>query len=100
VAADVDSREINRRHYTAAQVQEALRQPVVAALTRLIRFRNRHPAFGGSFGLRPAPAGSLGLAWHAGDEHVELTAHLADATYSLRWTDGGTVREITDVADL
>lgn len=100
VQADVDSREINRRHYTAAQVHEALRQPVVAALTRLIRFRNRHPAFGGSFALVPVPAGSLGLAWHAGDEHVELTAHLADATYSLRWTDGGAVREITDIADL
>ena len=100
VEADADSREINRRQYTVAQVHDALRRPVVAALTRLIRFRNEHPAFGGSFGLVPAPAGSLALAWRAGAEHVELTAHLADATYSLRYTDGGTVREIADVADL
>lgn len=100
VEADTDSREINRRHYTAAQVAEALRRPVVAALTRLIRFRNAHPAFGGAFSMPPAPAGSLALAWHAGTERVELTADLAAATYSLSFTVEGQVRTITDVADL
>jgi sucrose phosphorylase len=100
VAADVDSREINRRHYTVAQVQDALRRPVVAALLRLIRFRNGHPAFGGAFSLPAAGPGSLILAWHAGAEHVVLTARLADATYSLTFTAAGSERTVTDVADL
>jgi sucrose phosphorylase len=100
VAADVDSREINRRHYTAAQVQDALRRPVVGALARLIRFRNRHPAFGGDFALPDAPAGSLVMAWRAGADSVVLTADLAAATYTLGFTAGGDVRTVTDVADL
>ena len=100
VEADTDSREINRRHYTAAQVADALRRPVVAALTRLIRFRNGHPAFGGAFSLPPAPAGSLVLAWHAGADHVVLTARPGDGTFALSFTADGGDRAVTDVADL
>lgn len=98
--AGADSREINRRHYSAAQVTEALQRPVVAALTRLIRFRNAHPAFGGSFSLPAAEPGSLILAWHAGASQVVLTARPAEATFSLSFSAGGEVRTVTDVADL
>jgi sucrose phosphorylase len=97
---DADSREINRRHYTAAQVRDAVRQPVVQALFRLIRFRNRHPAFGGVFTLPEAPPGQLRLFWRAGAEHVHLTADLADATYTLTYTDAGTTRTLTDITTL
>jgi sucrose phosphorylase len=100
IEAGVDSREINRRRYTAAQVQDALRRPVVAALTRLIKFRNTHPAFDGTFSLPAAPAGCLALAWHAGADHVVLTARPAEAAYELTFTAGGTERTVTDVADL
>ena len=62
--------EINRRRYTTAQVDDALRRPVVRALVGLIRFRNRHPAFGGGFSLPDAPAGELAMAWRAGAEQV------------------------------
>ena len=97
---DADSRGINRRHYTAAQVTEALRQPVVRALTRLIRFRNAHPAFGGEFRLPAAAPGELTMAWTAGAEQVRMTAHLADATYRLTYTADGTEHTVTHVADL
>ncbi|HST64771.1 MAG TPA: alpha-amylase family glycosyl hydrolase [Mycobacteriales bacterium] len=100
VAADTDSREINRRHYTAAQVEDALRRPVVAALLRLIRWRNGHPAFGGSFSLPAAPTGSLVLAWESGAAFVTLTAQPAAGTFSLAFSADGAVRTITDVADL
>jgi sucrose phosphorylase len=100
VESGMDSREINRRHYTVAQVHDALRRPVVAALARLIRFRNGHPAFGGEFSLPSAPAGSLALAWQLGPDHVRLTAHPAAATYELSFTVDGAVRTVTDVADL
>ena len=42
-------RDVNRRHYTREEIDSDLRRPVVAALTGLIRFRNSHPAFDGTF---------------------------------------------------
>jgi len=99
-AASGDAREINRRRYTAPEVVEALRQPVVLALTRLIRFRNAHPAFGGEFTLLDAPAGELAVAWRAGAASAELRTCLADASYRLTFTADGTTRTVTDVAQL
>jgi sucrose phosphorylase len=95
-----DSREINRRHYSTAQVNDALRRPVVRALTALIRFRNRHPAFGGEFSLPAAGAGELAMVWRAGAEHVLLTARPGEGTYALTFTAGGAEHTVTDVADL
>jgi sucrose phosphorylase len=98
--AYVDSRELNRRHYTAAQADDALHRPVVQALTRLIRFRNRHPAFGGEFALPDCPPGLLAMVWRSGTEQVRLTARPAQGTYELGFTAGGELRTVIDVADL
>jgi sucrose phosphorylase len=97
---DVDSREVNRRRYTTAQVLDALQRPVVQALVRLIRFRNRHPAFGGEFRLPPAGPGELILQWRHGAAHVRLTTRPVEATYELRFTADGVERVVTDVAQL
>lgn len=95
-----DSREINRRSYTPAQVRDALRRPVVRALLGLIRFRNRHPAFDGRFLLPGAPPGQLTMAWSAGRESVHLVVRLADAGYELSFTRDGRWHTVTDLADL
>ena len=78
-----DAREINRRRYAPAEVTEALRQPVVTALADLIRLRNRHPAFGGTFRLLDAPAGELALAWTAEGGRLELRADLGTGEFRL-----------------
>jgi sucrose phosphorylase len=93
-----DAREINRRRYTEAAVTEALRQPVVAALAELIRFRNAHPAFGGAFRLLDGPAGELAVRWDAPDAAAELHVRLADASYRLTVTEEGATRTVTDLA--
>ena len=52
-----------RHHYGDKEIGAALEQPVVAALARLIRFRNAHPAFGGELhrrGRRTARSSSAG----------------------------------------
>lgn len=95
-----DSREINRRRYTDRQVTDALRQPVVRALLRLIRFRNTHPAFDGHFTFPDAPPGRLTMAWSAGVDAVHLTANLPDATYELSYTAAGRWHTLTDLTDL
>ena len=82
-ASSGDHRHLNRRRYTEAEVVEALRQPVVGALVELVRFRGRHPAFGGTFTLLDAPAGEVAMRWAAPGGTAELHARLADAAFRL-----------------
>jgi sucrose phosphorylase len=84
-----DAREINRRSYTEAEVATAMRRPVVRRLTRLIRLRTTHPAFRGDFTVEDRAGDELVLAWRAGPARAELTARLADVSYSVRLTPSG-----------
>ena len=100
IAIKRDGRELNRHRYNAAELAEALQRPVVGALARLIRFRNAHPAFQGEFSCPDAPPEVVRLRWRNGRERAEVTAALAAGAYTLDYTDGGTQRSLTDVADL
>ena len=44
-------RDINRHYYTPEEIDRAIQRPVVQSLFELIRFRNNHPAFNGSFSM-------------------------------------------------
>lgn len=81
-------RDVNRHRYTAAEIDEALRRPVVRRLLALIRFRNAHPAFRGTFSHRDGPAG-LTLEWVNGPERATLRADLGTAAYTLSFTANG-----------
>jgi sucrose phosphorylase len=76
-------RDINRRYYTAADVEEALARPVVRSLLALLRLRNTHPAFAGTFRILPATPDRLALAWTHGDDEVRLDVDLAAMTASI-----------------
>jgi sucrose phosphorylase len=56
-------RDINRHHYTPAEIEAALQRPVVRRLCDLIRLRNTHPAFNGRFELLDSADGELALRW-------------------------------------
>jgi sucrose phosphorylase len=86
-----DAREINRRRYTADEVERAVQQPVVRTLGELIRLRSTHPAFDGEFTLGDVPDGELAMAWRHGDATAELRVVLArDGRPSWRASfDGG-----------
>ena len=56
-------RDINRHHYTRAEIDAALERPVVRRLCDLIRLRNTHPAFNGRFEVLGAPDDQLALRW-------------------------------------
>lgn len=85
-------RDVNRHHYTPAEVEGALGRAVVAAQCRLIRLRNEHPAFGGRFACSGGGPG-LTVRWDAGDAWVELRADVAAGTARLAWSgaDGASV---------
>lgn len=78
-------RDINRHHYTPAEIASAAQRPVVQRLFELIRLRNTHPAFNGRLEVLPSGAHQLHLRWstEAGDEIV-LEADLAARTMGVR----------------
>lgn len=81
-------REVNRHHYTPAEIEAELARPVVQALCRLIRFRNTHPAFAGEFTAAGSGA-HLVLTWASRDSRAELSADLASGGAVVTWTEDG-----------
>ena len=79
-------RDINRHHYTRAEITEALSRPVVQRLLAALRLRNTHPAFAGTCAVT-ASATTLTLRWTCGVHHAELAADLAARTHALDVSD-------------
>ena len=77
-------RDINRHYYSRAEIDAELRRPMVARLLELIRLRNSHPAFGGTFELGETTDHQLLLRWTTGAHHATLEANLADGTWQLQ----------------
>ena len=84
-------RDVNRHHYTPAEIEDALARPVVQALCRLIRFRNTHPAFEGSLTCS-GNAASIEMSWARDGDEAVLRASLADGSAEVTWTENGTRR--------
>ena len=93
-------RDVNRHHYGEEEIAAALEQPVVAALARLIRFRNAHPAFGGELHRARAADGTVELGWRDGEHEALLTADLGAARATIEFTRDGARQVVDDLADL
>ena len=94
-------RDVNRHRYTMVEVDAALQRPVVRDLLAAIRFRNRHPAFAGTFtygaGDRP---GTLWLAWSdaAGSARLDADVRTLDWSVTATGPDGEPVAATTAAA--
>ena len=71
-----EGRDINRHHYTALEIDLAIRRPVVRALFELIRFRNTHPAFAGEFRLLPCSDHEIAVEWRNKSHWARLKVDL------------------------
>jgi sucrose phosphorylase len=76
-------RDINRHFYTPDEVERAIERPVVQSLFELIRFRNRHPAFGGSFSMLGTRETKIALRWDNGGDWAILQVDFAAGSYSI-----------------
>jgi sucrose phosphorylase len=71
-----EGRDINRHHYTAAEIDMEVQRPVVRALFELIRFRNTHPAFAGDFSLLPCMDHQIAIEWRSKEHWARLNVDL------------------------
>jgi len=76
-------RDINRHYYTPAEIDQALRRPVVQSLFELIRFRNRHSAFDGTFSLPETGETEITLRWDYDDAWAMLEVDFASGSYHI-----------------
>ncbi len=60
-------RDINRHYYTSDEVRNELKKPVVRTLVDLIRLRNDHTAFNGTFACERIGEHALRLQWRSKD---------------------------------
>lgn len=82
-------RDINRHYYTAAEVQQQLTRPVVGALLSLLRLRNTHPAFGGTFEFQSTAPDAFALSWRNGVDVARLDVNLSRPCASVTCSGAG-----------
>ncbi len=82
-----DGREINRHNYSVEEVEQALQQPVVQRLIRLIEFRNEYGAFDGDFAVLDSDDQSLRLSWKKNAQECTLTVDLNLRSSTIQYRD-------------
>jgi sucrose phosphorylase len=85
-----EGRDINRHSFSADEVLQQLQLPVVKGLIRLIRFRNTHPAFNGTFVILDSTSVStLSLRWSAEQAWAQLDADFQNRTFQISYSEAG-----------
>lgn len=87
-------RDINRHFYGDDEIARDCERPVVRRLIELIRLRNRHPAFGGSFHVEPSGDEALHLHWQRDAEWATLRIDFATLAHELSFSGAGGAPEV------
>ena len=87
-------RDINRHYYSDTEIDEALARPVVQKLCELIRLRNDHPAFQGTFTFEDSTDNALCLKWRNESDFAHLHIDFTLDQYSLTVSEQGDTRSL------
>ena len=83
-----EGRSINRHNYTLEEVDQAVAQPVVQKLVRLMRFRNEYDVFNGDFTVgEDTKDGRLSINWKDGSLSATLTADFKALEFEITYWD-------------
>lgn len=80
-------RDVNRHYYTLEEVAEELKRPVVDRLIRLMRLRNHHPAFNGTFRLLESGETALAIRWENGADFACLYVDFQENICEIQYTE-------------
>lgn len=88
-------RDINRHYYSEAEIAQALQRPVVQRLIDLIKLRNTHPAFQGSFKLLAFSAHAIAMEWRCGDDFASLEVNFKTTDGQLHFSESANKKTLT-----
>jgi len=83
-------RDVNRHYYTASELEEQLKRPVVQSLLTLLRLRNAHPAFQGTFHAAAPGIDRMTLVWTHGSAFARLEVNLTEMDAVITCSSDGT----------
>jgi sucrose phosphorylase len=95
-------RDINRHYYTAAEIDAALKRPMVQKQMELMKLRNMHPAFAGEFQVKAPSENLIQIQWTLQEHWVRLQVDLSIPMASITGTNlmGGMLHiTIPDIAE-
>lgn len=95
LAETMVGRNINRHYYSRGEVQEALARPVVQNLLKLIRFRNQHAAFQGTFSLVECTDPLLVIRWDNGDTWTQLKVNFLEPHLEICYLEEGVEKSLS-----
>lgn len=78
-----EGRNINRHYYTKEEIANEVTRPVIQKLLKLMKFRNEHEAFSGSFSMKDTDDSSLWIVRSAKNETIELRADFTQKTFCI-----------------
>jgi sucrose phosphorylase len=87
-------RNINRHYYTAEEIEEEVKRPVVKSLLSLMEFRNTHAAFDGAFILEECGEKELCITRTNGKEQARLSANFATKQFKIEYTENGSMKTL------
>jgi sucrose phosphorylase len=76
-------RDVNRHHFTPAEIDTALDLPVVQRLLALLRWRASEPAFDGSFELLASAPHTIAVRWSSPTSTVTIEVDLVTASVTI-----------------
>jgi sucrose phosphorylase len=80
-------RDVNRHYYSADELQQALMLPVVRSQLALLRLRNTHAAFHGTFHAATPAADVMEMVWRNGSEFARLAVNLTEMHAAVTCSD-------------
>jgi sucrose phosphorylase len=86
-ARTIDGREINRHNYSLQEIDQEVERPVVKKIIKLIRFRNSHPAFNGTFYLNNCSDHEISLGWNDKSYFAKLNIDLLSNKFEIEYND-------------
>jgi sucrose phosphorylase len=89
LARSAVGRDINRHYYTPAEVEAALKKPVVKQLLEIVKVRNAHPAFGGKATVESSAPHLLTVTWWQGDDWARLDVDLSRPGAEIEYSNAG-----------
>lgn len=82
-----EGREINRHNYTIAEIDKEVDRPVVKKLIELIRLRNSHPAFNGTFDVGVCDDSEIVISWNNNESFARLFVDLHNLSAEIIYND-------------
>jgi sucrose phosphorylase len=80
-------RDVNRHGYTIEEVASEMQRPVVQRMMHLMRFRNQHPAFDGTFSILPSDVHKLRFRWEIDDLYVYASIRIDKGTVDVEYVN-------------